>query len=90
MPKEPIILTDDWVETLCAYMYMSSQISGEVNPAKGRSQTIVKTLFASLNLFSKVPEIESMAFLQVNLAERLYLEDPDDETVDSAYDFSLK
>jgi hypothetical protein len=56
---EPFILRGDWVEPLCAYMYMSSELSGEVDESF-ESQTTVKTLFAFLNLYSKAPEIESV------------------------------
>ncbi len=61
-PKEPFILRGDWVAPLCAYMYMSSEMSGEVNQKVMKSQTMVKTLFALLHLYSRVPEIESMAY----------------------------
>ena len=61
-PKEPFILKGDWVKPLCAYMYMSSEMSGAVDPRSIESQTIVKTLFAFLRLYSKVPELESMSY----------------------------
>lgn len=57
---EPFILRGDWVEPLCAYMYMSSELSGDVDESF-ESQTTVKTLFAFLNLYSKAPEIESVS-----------------------------
>ena len=56
LPNEPFILTGDWVEHLCAYMYMSSDLSGEVE--KKESHTFVKTIFAFLNWYSKIPEID--------------------------------
>src|SRR5271155_4807835 len=56
LPNEPFIIDGDWVEPLCAYMYMSSDMSGEVE--KKESQTTVKTIFAFLNWYSKTPEIE--------------------------------
>ena len=60
--NEPILIHGNWIEPLCAYMYMSSQISGEVDKKQIKSQTIIKTLFAFLNLFSKTPEIETLSF----------------------------
>ena len=56
LPSEPIILRGDWVKPLCAYMYMSSEMSGTLETRK--SQTWVKTIFASLDWFSKIPEVE--------------------------------
>ena len=56
LPNEPIILRGNWVEPLCAYMYMSSEMSGTLE--KRKSQTWVKTIFASMNWFSRIPEVE--------------------------------
>jgi hypothetical protein len=39
LPNEPFIVGGDWVEPLCAYMYMSSDLSGEVETKE--SQTIM-------------------------------------------------
>lgn len=50
------------------FMYMSSEVSGRVDTSQMQSQTIVKTLFAYLNLYSKVPEIEYVCCRQ-NRAE---------------------
>ena len=61
-PKEPIVLKGDWVRPLCAYMYMSSEMSGEVDKHAIESQTAVKTLFASMRLYSKVPEMDMLSF----------------------------
>lgn len=61
-PKEPFVLKGDWVRPMCAYMFMSSEMSGEVDPNSIESQTTVKTLFAFLHLYSKIPETESMSF----------------------------
>ena len=63
-PNEPFVLRGHWVDSLCAYMYMTSEISGAVDEKSIESQTKIKTLFASLHLYSKVPEIESMSFRQ--------------------------
>ena len=63
-PKEPFVLAGDWVKPLCAYMYMSSEMSGAIDPKSIKSQTVVKTLFAFLRLYSKVPELESMSYNQ--------------------------
>lgn len=65
-PKEPFVLKGDWVNPLCAYMYMSSEMSGAVDPKSIESQTLVKTLFAFLRLYSRVPELESMSYHQFN------------------------
>ena len=61
-PKEPILLKGDWVGPLCAYMYMSSEMSGEIDKHAIESQTRVKTLFASMRLYSKVPEMDILSF----------------------------
>ena len=61
-PKEPILLKGDWIRPLCAYMYMSSEMSGEIDEQAIESQTMVKTLFASMRLYSKVPEMDTLSF----------------------------
>lgn len=63
-PKEPILLRGDWVKALCAYMYMSSEMSGGVDEILIESQTAVNTLFASMRLYSKVPEMDILSFHQ--------------------------
>ena len=63
-PKEPIILRGDWIKPLCAYMYMSSEMSGGVDEISIESQTAVKTLFALMRLYSKVPEMDILSFHQ--------------------------
>ena len=71
LPNEPFLLTGDWVEPLCAYMYISSDMSGEVE--KKESQTLVKTIFASLNWYSKIPEVDLIS-----------LRPPEEEVADAA------
>ena len=61
-PKEPIIIRGAWVKQLHAYMYLCSEVSGDIDPKALKSGTIVKTVLASLRLYSKVPEIEALAF----------------------------
>ncbi|KAK5045439.1 hypothetical protein LTR84_009303 [Exophiala bonariae] len=58
LAKEPILVKSEAITGLLPFMYMSSEVSGRVDPEQMQSQTIVKTLFAYLNLYSKVPEIE--------------------------------
>ena len=60
--KQPIILRGPWVDELLAFMYMSSEMSGRIDEKEMRSKTIVKTLFASLHLYSKQPEMESVCY----------------------------
>lgn len=60
-PNEPFVLKGPWVEPLCAYMYMLSEMSGEVDGNSLESQTSVKTMFAFLHLYSKTPEVENLA-----------------------------
>lgn len=67
-PNEPFILTGDWVEPLCAFMFMSSEISGLVDESALKSQTSIKTMFAFLHLYPKAPEIESTCLRQRSLA----------------------
>lgn len=61
-PNEPFILKGDWVESLCAFMFMTSEMSGTVDESSLKSQTSIKTMFAFLHLYSKAPEIESLCF----------------------------
>lgn len=61
-PKEPFIIKGDWVDPLCAYMYMSSEMSGELDSRSIESHTTVKTLLAFLHLYSKIPELEGVAY----------------------------
>lgn len=80
-PKEPILLKGDWVRPLCAYMYMSSEMSGEVDKNSIESQTAVKKLFASMRLYSKVPEIDILSFHKM-------AQNPDTPTTDGSNDTS--
>ncbi|KAI4135952.1 MAG: hypothetical protein LQ341_005821 [Variospora aurantia] len=57
-PNEPFILKGDWIPPLCAFMFMTSEMSGSVDEQSLKSQTSIKTMFAFLHLYSKVPEIE--------------------------------
>ena len=52
LPNAPFILTSDWVEPLCAFVYISSDLSDEVE--KRESQTMVETIFAFINWYSKI------------------------------------
>lgn len=61
-PKEPFILRGERLKSLSAYMYMSSEMSGELHSQMIESQTKFKTLLALLRLYSKIPEMESMTF----------------------------
>ena len=61
-PNEPIKLQGDWDDELCAFMYMSSEMSGATTSSNAESETVIKSFFASLNVFSRRPESESMAF----------------------------
>ena len=54
--QEPTILEGDWVEPVCAYMYISSAMSGNIDDATeilGQSQT--KPELASLAYFPEMP-----------------------------------
>lgn len=62
LPNHPIIIRDKELEALAAFMYSSSEMSGYVNPKRIKSQTLVKTLFAHLKLFSMAPELETVCF----------------------------
>ena len=64
-PNEPFILREDWVPPLCAFMLMSSEMSGEVNKSGLESQTMIKTLFAFLHLYAKAPEIEAVRLVSL-------------------------
>ena len=75
MPKEPVLVSANDVPELLAFMYMSSEISGVVDEKKKKSKTIVKTVFASLGLSSKTPEIEFFCIRRHNTLPRLPVED---------------
>lgn len=60
-PNEPFVLKGPWVEPQGAYMYMLSEMSGEVDGNSLESQTSVKAMFAFLHLYSKTPEVEDLA-----------------------------
>lgn len=62
LAKEPIVIRGEWVEGLCAFMFMSSEISGAVEESHLKSETIIKTLFASLRLYAKTPEMDLIAY----------------------------
>ncbi|KAK3343454.1 hypothetical protein B0T25DRAFT_554363 [Lasiosphaeria hispida] len=62
LPNQPIIIRDKELKPLAAFMYASSEMSGYVNPKRIKSETLVKTVFAHLSLFSKVPELETICF----------------------------
>lgn len=65
-PNEPFILKGDWVESLSAFMFMSSEIplSGTADEKSLRSETSIKTMFAFLHLYSKEPEIKALCLRQ--------------------------
>ncbi|UNI21782.1 hypothetical protein JDV02_007738 [Purpureocillium takamizusanense] len=66
LPNEPIILRDESLAPLVAFMYASSEISGHVKHKQKnvKSQTFIKTLFANLNLYSTTPELETLCLLR--------------------------
>ena len=81
-PNEPFILAGDWAGPLCAFMFMTSEMSGLVDENALKSQTSIKAMFAFLHLYSKTPEIESVCFRPQSLARGTDLPDPtlNDET----------
>lgn len=60
LAQEPIILRDPRLDSLCAFMYMCSEESGKVDRNTIQEQTIVKKIFASVDVYSKTPEISLM------------------------------
>lgn len=60
MPEQPIVIRDEELAPLAAFMYCSSEMSGYVSAERVKSQTWVKTLFASLSLYSRTPELETI------------------------------
>lgn len=69
LPNEPVVLRGEWVLPLCAYMYLSSEMSGRVEHKSVRAETSVKSFFAALELCSKSPELEKLC-LQINGVEQ--------------------
>lgn len=76
LPREPLIIRDQSLLPLAAFMYSSSEISGYVDPNKVQSQTVIKTLFAHLSLYSKTPELETLRLLSAQQAPTAQ-DDPD-------------
>ncbi|GJN66913.1 hypothetical protein PLICBS_000935 [Purpureocillium lilacinum] len=64
LPNEPIVLRDESLAPLVAFMYASSEVSGRVRREHVKSQTFVKTLFANLNLYSTTPELENLCLIR--------------------------
>ena len=62
LPNQPIIIRNKELEQLAAFMYSSSEMSGYIDPKEIKSQTLLKTLFAHLKLFSTAPELETVCF----------------------------
>ncbi|CAJ2506397.1 Uu.00g005270.m01.CDS01 [Anthostomella pinea] len=60
LPNEPIILEAEQLGPLAAFMYSSSEMSGYVSSEQVKSQTVVKTLLAHLNLYPRTPEFEAI------------------------------
>ncbi|KAL8372196.1 hypothetical protein RB595_001813 [Gaeumannomyces hyphopodioides] len=60
LPREPLIIRDQSLLPLASFMYSGSETSGYVDPNRVQSQTIIKTLFAHLSLYSKTPELETL------------------------------
>lgn len=74
LPNEPFVITGDWVEPLCAYMYLCSEISGSDAKHEIEAQTRVKRLFVHFHFYNKAPEIEGLCFrqnLERNLKEEM-------------------
>jgi len=69
LPNQPIVIRDKELEALAAFMYSSSEMSGYLNPKNMKSQTLVKTLFAHLKLFSMAPELETVCFRSTSNSE---------------------
>ena len=63
-PEEPIVLKGGWVNALCAYMYMSSEMSGFFEPKAAEHRTMAGRFFASFDweIHCKLPEMEYMSY----------------------------
>ena len=61
LPSHPIILRDESLAALVTCMYSSSEMSGvRLDKRDLKSQTIIKTLFAHLSLYSQTPELDNL------------------------------
>lgn len=64
LPTEPIVIRyddEDHLAPLVAFMYSSSELSGQyASPKAVKSQTIVKTLLANMLQYSTTPEMEGI------------------------------
>ena len=60
--NEAVVLQGEWVPELCAFMYICSQTSGTAQSKRLEGDTRVKTLFASLDLYTKSAEVEMLAY----------------------------
>ncbi|KLU86092.1 hypothetical protein MAPG_05111 [Magnaporthiopsis poae ATCC 64411] len=77
LPREPLLIRDQSLLPLAAFIYCSSEISGRVDPRRVQSQTMIKTLFAHLSLYSKTPESETPRLRSARRASAAH-EDLDD------------
>ncbi|KAF3939537.1 hypothetical protein ABW19_dt0209686 [Dactylella cylindrospora] len=64
MPNAPISISDDGIQDIVSFMYMSSKMSGAPYVRDQEAETIVKTLFAFLNLYSLTPELEQSCLIE--------------------------
>lgn len=62
LAQAPILISSPLLGEIFPYMYTKSTVSGKIDREHMRSQTAVKTLLASLNLYSRVPEIDYLCF----------------------------
>lgn len=76
LAQEPITIRDSRLDALCAYMLMCSELSGRVDRQSIQEQTVVKKMFASVDVYSKTPEISQICLCK--------------STVDGTYDATLR
>lgn len=65
LPNEPIIIREASLAPLAAFMYSSSEMSGYFDQEQVMSQTVIKTLFANLHLYSKTPDFDTICLQRV-------------------------
>ncbi|KAJ6783817.1 hypothetical protein PWT90_06123 [Aphanocladium album] len=70
LPSEPFVLRDESMAPLVAFMYSSSEISGQVSETVIKSQTPVKTLLAKMLQYSTTPELESLCLRMDDIDQR--------------------
>jgi hypothetical protein len=62
LPNEPIVLRDDRLAPLAAFMYVSSEMSGYIREEEAQSRSTLHSFLMRSNVYSRLPEISTLCF----------------------------